>query len=108
MSLIITDVAEIPRVERPKAPNPFAEKVAELASRVDEGGRSQHAARVQLPAEGSGPLIRQLHAAGRAVGVSVRKSVEKDGENLLITFWTIAKVTRKRQDETETAKVIKT
>lgn len=77
--------------------NPFIGMVRELASDVDSGGRSTRRTSVVVPSGDAAWLARQAQAAGKAVGVTVRKlPVEELGNGQArITFWTVPKIAAK-------------
>ena len=89
-----TDVPVPESTHTPKA-NAFTPKVQAMSSQWDDDlGRSTTAANVTVPAAEVGKYTRMIESAGKAVGKSVRKTLAESGENVVITFWVVNKITR--------------
>lgn len=79
---------------RQAEPNPFADKVNQLA-REWADGRSAKASRFTIPAEQVKSRKRQIQAAAAAVGKSARVTVDVDENGpAVVTFWLVDKITR--------------
>lgn len=98
MELQFEDFNGIPVVQRERQPNPFAEKVAEIAATVGADGKSTKGSIAVLPAGQLSKLSRLLHQAGRDAGVTIRKTVETQSDDTtLVKFWATTRVVRPRK-----------
>lgn len=80
---------------RPATVNPYAERVAAM------GQRSEKAFLVKCSEEQSVKVIKQLRAAGKALGVTVRTNFGAahggDAANCGVLYWTVPAIARPRK-----------
>lgn len=108
MELQFEDFNGIPVVQRERQPNPFAEKVAEIAATVGVDGKSAKGSTAILPTGQLSKLTRLLHQAGRDAGVTIRKTVEtRSDDTTLVKFWATTRVVRPRKNAQPDAAEVK-
>ena len=80
---------------RPATVNPYAERVAAM------GQRSEKAFLIKCTEEQSVKVIKQLRAAGKALGVTVRTNFGTahggDAANCGVLYWTVPAIARPRK-----------
>ncbi len=100
---LIIDPAPVPDTcSRVYIPNPFVERVAQLAATIDpDTGKSTEAASATVPDALVGKVCRFLIDAGTAAGCSVRHQREATTPgNTRVVFWAVTKIVRPRKPAT--------